>query len=137
VEAKRGTLAALLTRILRPAATGDLGRRGEDLAVRELERRGYVILERRWRCRLGEIDVVARDGPTLVIVEVKTRSRSDYGSPAMAVDGRKRRKLETLARAYLGANRLGDVPVRFDVAAVTAAPGESPSVDIFPAALDF
>ena len=61
------------------ASLGEDGCRGEELAARELQRRGYEILERRWRCRLGEIDIVARDGETLVVVEVKTRSRSDYG----------------------------------------------------------
>jgi putative endonuclease len=116
---------------------GDLGRRGEALAARELRRRGYVLLERRWRCRIGEIDIVARDGVVLVVVEVKSRSRSDYGPPIDAVDRAKRRKLEKLARAYLRAKRLQEVSVRFDLVGVTVSKGEKPRVEVFPDALRF
>jgi putative endonuclease len=116
---------------------GDLGRRGEALAARELRRRGYVILERRWRCRIGEIDIVARDGEVLVVVEVKARSRRDYGPPIDAVDRDKRRKLEKLARAYLQAKKLSDVPLRFDLVGVTFSAGERPSIEVFPDALRF
>jgi putative endonuclease len=116
---------------------GDLGRRGEARAARELRRRGYVILERRWRCRVGEIDIVARDGDVLVVVEVKARSRSDYGPPIDAVDRRKRRKLEKLARAYLQAKRRRDVSLRFDLVGVTFSAGEKPLVEVFPDAFRF
>lgn len=111
-------------------ARGDLGYRGERLAAKELERRGYEIVERRWRCRVGEIDLVARHGATLVVVEVKTRARRDDFSPLDAVDARKQRKLIQLAKAYLRARRLRDVTVRFDVAGVILAPGKSPEVDL-------
>ena len=116
---------------------GDLGRRGEALAARALRRRGYVILERRWRCRIGEIDIVAREGEVLVVVEVKARSRSDYGPAIDAVDRDKRRKLEKLARAYLQAKKLSDVSVRFDLVGVTFSAGEPPGVEVFPDALRF
>jgi putative endonuclease len=115
----------------------DLGRRGEALAARELRRRGYRILERRWRCRLGEIDIVARHGEVLVVVEVKARSRMDYGPPIDAVDRAKRRKLERLARAYLGSKRLADLSVRFDLVGVTFSTGEKPRIEVFPDALRF
>jgi putative endonuclease len=115
----------------------DLGRRGEAHAARALRRRGYVILERRWRCRIGEIDIVARDGEVIVVVEVKARSRSDYGPPIDAVDRRKRRKLEKLARAYLQAGKRLDVSLRFDVVGVTFFPDEKPRVEIFPDAFRF
>ena len=117
--------------------SGDLGRRGEALAARELRRRGYVILERRWRCRIGEIDIVAREGRVLVVVEVKARSRSDYGPPIDAVDRNKRRKLEKLARAYLQKRKLQDLSLRFDLVGVTFSSGEKPRVEIFPDALRF
>ena len=58
-----------------------LGRFGEDVAARHLERAGLVLVERNWRCREGEIDIVARDGAVLVFCEVKTRSRPGFGSP--------------------------------------------------------
>ena len=116
---------------------GDLGRRGEARAARELRRRGYVLLERRWRCRVGEIDIVARDGDVLVVVEVKSRSRKDYGPPVDAVDGRKRRRLEKLARAYLQAKKRSNVSLRFDVVGVTFAAGEKPKVEVFRDAFRF
>ena len=109
----------------------DLGRKGEARAASELRRRGYVLLERRWRCRLGEIDIVARDGDVLVVVEVKSRSRRDYGPPIDAVDGRKRRKLEKLARAYLQARKQSNISLRFDVVGVTFSLGEKPRVEVF------
>lgn len=127
-----GWLLDGLRRLQAGCRTGDedLGLRGERLAARELKRRGYGILERRWRCRAGEIDLVARDGETVVIVEVKTRSRRDYGPASDRVDARKRRKLEQLARIYLKASRLRNVNVRFDVVAVDLAPGGPARVDV-------
>jgi putative endonuclease len=135
VEEKVGRFLEWVRRIR--SGGSDLGLRGEDIAVRELKRRGYEILDRRWRCRIGEIDVVARDGPVLVVIEVKTRSRADYGSPVNAVDARKRRKLERLARIYVSSRRLSGVNVRFDAVGVTAIPGKAPKVEIFPGALSF
>ncbi|HSF19973.1 MAG TPA: YraN family protein [Vicinamibacteria bacterium] len=110
--------------------TSDLGRLGESVAARELERRGYQIVERRWRSRLGEIDIVARDGETLVVVEVKARSGEDYGPPADAVDAVKQRRLVRLAKAYLRARRLGEPRVRFDVVGVRFPSGEAPRVEV-------
>lgn len=132
-----GAYQSLRVRVRRWLQRSDLGRRGEDLAVRELRRRGYEILERRWRCRLGEIDVLAWDGETLVVVEVKARSRSDYGSPVNAVNARKARRLERLARAYTRSRRLTDVNVRFDVVGVTFEAGNRPKVVILKGALRF
>lgn len=135
-----GALGAVLAWARGIGARPDLGRRGEDLAVHELRRRGYEILERRWRCRLGEIDIVARDGETLVVVEVKARSRSDYGPPSNAVDRKKRRRLERLARAYLRSRRLADVNVRFDVVGVTFQKGRAegrPEVQVLEDAFRF
>lgn len=136
METKVKALLALARGIF---ARVDLGRRGEDLAVKELRRRGYRILDRRWRCRLGEIDVVARDGDTLVVVEVKARSGSEYGAPVDAVDREKRRKLLRLARTYLRARGLkeAEVTVRFDVVGVTARSGERPRVEIVRSAFHF
>ena len=74
-----------------------LGRYGEDLAVAHLERQGMTILARNWRCELGEVDVIARDGARLVVCEVKTRSSERYGSPVEAVGPRKVRRLRQLA----------------------------------------
>ena len=110
-------------------ARHDLGQRGEALAAKELKRCGYQILERRWRCSFGEIDIVARDGDTVVVVEVKTRARNDHFSPVDAVDTKKQRKLIQLAHAYARTHLADDVPVRFDVMGITAAPGKRPILD--------
>ena len=103
-------------------ARSDLGQRGEALAAKELKRRGYEILERRWRCRFGGIDIVARDGDTIVVVGVKTRTRNDHFRPVDAVDVKKQRKLIQLAKAYVRAHLPGAVTVRFDVVGITKAP---------------
>lgn len=113
----------------------DLGLRGEALAAKELERKGYEILERRWRCRFGEIDIVARDGDTVVVVEVKARTRSDVFSPVDAVDAPKQRKLVALAKAYARAHAPDGV-IRFDIVGVTAAPGKSPQIQHFTGAFE-
>jgi putative endonuclease len=96
-----------------------VGRFGEQVAVEHLRGAGLVVLERNWRCRYGEIDVLARDGDVLVVVEVKTRSGSGYGSPAEAVTAGKAQRLRRLAAEWLRTHpsaRARDV--RFDVLAV-------------------
>jgi putative endonuclease len=95
-----------------------LGKRGEDLACEELERRGYVILDRRFRTRCGELDIVARDGKTLVFIEVKARSGSSFGSPFEAVTSQKRQRLSAMAESYLLVRRLSGVACRFDVVSI-------------------
>jgi putative endonuclease len=95
-----------------------LGKSGEDLAVAELERRGYAILARRYRTRHGEIDVVARDGDTIVFIEVKTRTSAEFGTAAEAVTPYKQRRLVSMAGDYVTRQRLLDRPCRFDVIAV-------------------
>ncbi len=95
-----------------------LGAAGEDLAASRLEALGYRILDRNYRCPVGEIDCVAvRDG-TLVFLEVKARRSDDYGGPLEAVDRRKRRKMTRLAHYYALAKGFWGVPQRFDVVAV-------------------
>jgi len=98
-------------------AKDQLGIDGEDLAARHLVAAGFAIVRRNWRCPSGEIDIIARDGGDLVIVEVKTRSSSGYGGPVEAVNYRKQRKLRELATLWLHENpHRGSV--RFDVISV-------------------
>ena len=78
-----------------------VGRYGEDVAVRHLTENGLEVLARNWRCDLGEIDVVARDGSTMVVCEVKTRRGLDYGTPLEAVTARKMARLRRLAARWL------------------------------------
>jgi len=94
-----------------------LGQTGEEIARRYLQSRGYWIVERNWRCRFGELDLIARDGDTLVFVEVKARTRDGFGGPEGAVTPRKRARMVAAARAYM--REVGtDLAVRFDVVAV-------------------
>jgi putative endonuclease len=99
--------------------TGEIG---EEKAARFLRRKGYKILTRNYRTRLGEIDIIAQKGGAVVFVEVKTRGRTDYGTPAEAVGARKRARLAAAAQEYLQWNGT-DAPCRFDVVEVYCAPG--------------
>ncbi|MCD6541326.1 YraN family protein [Candidatus Bipolaricaulota bacterium] len=89
-------------------------REAEERACEYLRSLGYLIVARNWRWRGGEVDIIAKDGNTLVFVEVKYRTADRFGLPAEAVDPRKREKLLLAAKAFLGKD-LGKVPVRFDV----------------------
>jgi putative endonuclease len=109
-----------------------LGRRGEDAAARYLARLGYVIVARGHRDKIGEIDLIAVDGRTIVFVEVKTRTTDQKGMPAEAVDLEKQRRLTRLAMAYLKRHDLLECRVRFDVVAVTwPAKGRRPTIEHF------
>ena len=112
-----------------------LGKTGEDLACAELERRGYAIVARRWRQSRGEIDIVARDGPTLVFVEVKAREGHAFGDAAEAVTRIKRRRIVRLATEYLARMQVADCPCRFDVVSIHYEAG-SPVVEVFQGAFD-
>jgi putative endonuclease len=94
------------------------GADGERGAERFLRARGYTILERNYRCRLGEVDLIALDGRTVVFIEVKTRRGGADSAPADAVDPRKQRQIARAAEYYLAANRLQERDVRFDVVGV-------------------
>jgi putative endonuclease len=109
------------------------GKTGEDLAVEELERRGYAILARRYRTRHGEIDIVARDGGTTVFVEVKARATAACGTAAEAVTRAKQRRLVSMAVDYLARNRLAGQPCRFDVVAIDGA-GSGRKITVYPGA---
>jgi len=100
-----------------------LGKRGEDLACAELEKRGYIIVDRRFRTRCGELDIVARDGGVLVFIEVKARSGSNFGTPFESVTWKKRQRLSQMAASYLFIRRLAGVACRFDVVAVVERQG--------------
>ncbi|MGQ9502189.1 MAG: YraN family protein [Anaerolineae bacterium] len=95
-----------------------LGRRGEQIATIYLQRQGYVIVEHNWRCPLGEVDVVARDGDCLVFVEVRTWRPGLYGAPEASITPRKQSKMLEVAQSYLQAANLDDVDWRIDVVAI-------------------
>jgi len=113
-----------------PDPAAPLGAQGEALAAEFLQDKGLRIVARGSRDRLGEIDLVALDGKTVVFVEVKTRRSGDAGHPADAVDARKQRKLTTLAVSYLKRHGLLGSAARFDVVAVIWGSGdEAPQVE--------
>jgi putative endonuclease len=99
-----------------------VGRYGEDVAVRHLVDAGMVVLVRNWRCDLGEIDVVARDGEALVVCEVKTRRGLDFGGPLEAVTTRKLARLRRLAARWMVESGLRVSEVRIDVIGVILRP---------------
>lgn len=98
----------------------ELGRRGEAIAARHLQGRGLRILDRNWRCKQGEIDLVAMDGDELVFVEVKTRAGLGYGHPLEAIDARKLARLRRLAAAWCEAHPGSTPRIRLDAVAVIA-----------------
>ncbi|NMO90016.1 YraN family protein [Actinomycetospora sp. TBRC 11914] len=110
-------------------AKDELGREGERLAAEHLVARGLVILARNWRRREGELDVVATDGKSLVVCEVKTRSGVGYGLPVEAVTRAKAARIRRLAHQWLAESRARFVEVRFDVVAVLLLPGRAPQVE--------
>lgn len=110
-----------------------LGQRGEQIAMEYLRSRGLVVLDRNWRPRgqgvRGELDLVARDGDELVIIEVKTRRSIAYGSAVEAVTTRKMRSLRSLALAWLEHRSVHAPRIRFDVVAVTIPPAGQPVIE--------
>jgi putative endonuclease len=95
-----------------------VGAYGERVAVRHLEERGYAVLDRNWRTRAGELDVVAVRGGVVVFAEVKCRRTAAFGPPALAVTPLKAARLRVVAGEWLAAHGLADAAVRFDVVSV-------------------
>lgn len=117
-----------------------LGEKGEDIAVRYLKSRGYRIVARNYRVRLGEIDIIAEQGADLVFVEVKTRSDNSFGSPFESVTVQKQKQLSRVALEYLSRNGCQDRPARFDVVGIRFESGgsrfESASIELLQNAFD-
>lgn len=109
-----------------------VGHRGEDLAAAELERQGMQLLDRNWRCRLGEIDLIALedDGSkrTIVFCEVKCRSGRGYGDPLEAITHQKVRRLRQLSAEWLAANGPPATGIRLDAIGVLIQPGAEPQL---------
>jgi putative endonuclease len=108
-----------------------LGRRGEDLAADLYRRLGFTVLEQNYRCREGELDVIAERDGLLVFCEVKTRHTSRWGEPSEAVDFRKQNRLKRLAACWLADRRPKMRELRFDVVSVIVHEGV-PEVTLLP-----
>ncbi|MDO5744601.1 MAG: YraN family protein [Micrococcaceae bacterium] len=107
----------------------ELGAAGEELAANFLLAAGYTVLERNWRCDLGELDIVARHAGQLVGVEVKTRTSLGFGHPAESVNAAKLRRLSRLIRCWSRTHGYSGQPVRVDVLAILAPPGGEPLIE--------
>lgn len=109
-----------------------LGAAGEDAALRAYRERGYSLIARNWRCRVGELDLVLVRGSIVVVCEVKTRRGARYGSGWEAVTARKQAKVRAVTQAFLLASDARPSTVRFDVASVAVRPGTTTarSVDV-------
>ena len=106
-----------------------LGDRGENAAVQYLRKAGYQILIRNHKNQFGEIDIIARDGDTIVFVEVKTRSEHTEGRPEEAVTRTKQRQITRAASVWLQQHKLHQHRCRFDVIAIVWRTGEQPIID--------
>lgn len=106
-----------------------LGAYGEALAARHLTEQGMVVLDRNWRCDLGEVDLVLRDGRVLVVCEVKTRSSLAYGTPIEAVTEQKAARLRRLAARWLTDHEVHPDEVRIDIVGVLVPPSGPVEVD--------
>jgi putative endonuclease len=100
-----------------------LGRRGEALAEAFLKRKGYEILERNWKGKSGEIDIIAKHKKTLVFAEVKTRATEKFGAPVEAVDKHKEEHIVRVANEYIQREKKNKQAVRFDVISVRLKAG--------------
>jgi len=98
-----------------------LGKKGEEVALRFLKKKGYRIIEKNYVCKLGEMDIIAKEKDTLVFVEVKTRTTTEFGPPQLAVNSSKQRQLSKVALNYLKEKHLEEVKARFDVMAILLA----------------
>lgn len=107
----------------------ELGRWGEQLAAEHLVQDGITVIARNWRCRAGELDIVGREGETIVFCEVKTRRATNYGAPVEAITRRKAARLRRLAGCWLAEHTPRARAIRLDVLTVLASPGEPVRLD--------
>jgi putative endonuclease len=100
----------------------ELGRKGEELALRFLKKRGYRIIEKNYTCKMGEMDIIGKEKDTFVFIEVKTRTSTSFGPPQLAVDAKKQSQMSKVALHFLKEKNLEDVKARFDVVAILLGP---------------
>ena len=100
----------------------ELGKKGEEIAIHFLKKKGYRILERNYVCKMGEMDIIAREKDTLAFIEVKTRTSTIFGPPQLAVNLTKQMQLSKVALYFLKEKKLEDVKARFDVIAILLRP---------------
>ena len=107
-----------------------LGIFGEDEAAKLLKQRGYKIIQRNYSCKYGEIDIIAKDGKTLVFIEVKTLSKGKGETPFDAITERKRRHIGNCAEYYLHDKKMKEIEIRFDAVAVWYEGKENTKIEV-------
>jgi len=100
----------------------ELGQKGEEFALRFLKKRGYQIIQKNYVCKMGEMDIIAKEKDTLVFIEVKTRTSTTFGPPQLAVNPKKQSQMSKVALNFLKEKKLEDVKARFDVVAILLGP---------------
>ena len=113
-----------------------VGKCGEEIAVAYLKAQKYSIIDRNYRCICGELDIVAKDGKTVVFVEVKARRGLSYGPPQLSVTQFKQRQISKAALVYMSAKRISDAAARFDVIAIYLHRKQGPRIDHIKNAFD-
>ncbi|HMN16706.1 MAG: YraN family protein [Ignavibacteriota bacterium] len=106
----------------------DFGKDGEEIAAKYLLKKGFEILKRNYRFSHGEIDIIAKDGDTLVFVEVKTRKNLEYGEPEYAITKKKIQQLKKIAELYLFDKQIEEADCRFDVIAIILGSENNPQI---------
>ncbi|MBI2470316.1 MAG: YraN family protein [Planctomycetes bacterium] len=125
-------LALFGHKIKEPSYKRDVGTRGELLAVKFLKKNGYEILQRNYRCKLGEIDIVCYDHGAIAFVEVKTRYSDSYGPPELSVTEAKKRQIVKVASHYVAEKKIEGIDFRFDVVSIFHTPTEKyPKITLF------
>lgn len=110
-----------------------LGRRGEEIAEKYLRSNGYDVVEKNWRCRGGEIDLIVKKGTSLYFVEVKTRLNLNFGSPLLAIHAGKQRKLRRLAEIYLATRPFREKPAEVCLSCMGIfLDGDTPKIEWLP-----
>lgn len=107
-----------------------LGQKGEELAKEKLVKMGYKILDRNFRCKIGEIDIIAKDKNTLVFVEVRSKSSNEFGVPQETVNIKKQKRIRRVAEFYLIKNKLEDICCRFDIVAIIWQKNKKPKIEV-------
>ncbi len=106
------------------------GREGESAAIAFLKKKGYRILEKNFRSKVGEIDIIAEQAGVIVFIEVKARSDHKFGHPFDALTPIKQKKIVQTAQSFLVRKRIADKPMRFDVVALTSDPSDSWEIEL-------
>ena len=113
----------------------ELGKTGEEKALRFLKKKGYRLIEQNYVCKMGEMDIIAKEKDTRVFIEVKTRTSMAFGPPQLAVTPFKQRQLSKVALNFLKEKKLEDIKARFDVVAILLAP-EQEEIELIRNAFD-